>query len=200
MSGILPRIPHFCLLPSSMAVPLVEKLFELRLALLGDMEPLREGVLMLGRSKMCNVDLSDVTASSVLSGDMAMEYTTAGSTPLRNSPMRAQLAVENTRTNVPVWLAVASISPLGLISIALSGVPCAGMMLTFPVAISTICTWPCVRPGKATTFEPRQQRPAELSAVSKTESFSGGDEKAYMCTLFCRTTTIRDLERQTRWT
>ena len=181
--GILLKIPHFCLLPSS-TLPLMERLGELRWCLLGDMDPLREYGLVLGRSKMCSVDLSEVTARRELLGEMAIEKITAGSTPLRNSPIRAQLPVENTRMSVPVSLAVASISPSGLISIAFSGVPCAGMMLTLPVAISTICTWPCVRPGKATTFEPRQQRPVELSAVSKTESFSGGDENAYMCTLF----------------
>ena len=83
---------------------------------------------------------------------------------------------------------------------ALKGEPWAGMMLTFPVAISTICTWPGVRPGKATIFEPRQHIPSGLSAVSKTESFSGVAEKAYMCTLFCNATTIRDRDRFTRLT
>ncbi len=139
---------------------------------------------MLGRSKMCNVDLSEVTARSALLGDMAREKMMAGSTPLRSSPTRAQLPVENTRIRVPFSLAVASISPSALIAIARSGVPCAGIMLTFPVLNSTVCTWPGVRPGKATTLGPRQQSPVGLSAVSNTESFSGGTENAYMCTLF----------------
>ena len=114
--------------------------------------------------------------------------------------MRAQFPVEKTRIKVPISLAVASISPSGLSSMALSGVPCAGIILTLPVPISTICTCPGVRPGKAITLEPKQQRPVGLSAVSKTESFSGGEENAYMCTLFCSATMMRDLERQTRLT
>ena len=166
-------------------------------------DSLRDGGLECGRSKIWRVDLSDVTAKSLLLGDMAMEKTRAWSTPRRNSPVRAQLPVEKVRTRVPfhqpsvyvqailcmLWsqftvsLAVASISPSGLISIALRGVACAGMMLTLPVPISTSCTCPGVRPGKATILEPRQQSPKGLFAVSKTESFSGGDEKAYMWTL-----------------
>ena len=124
----------------------------------------------------------------------------AGSTPLRSSPSRAQLLVENTRINVPVSLAVAKISPSGLSSIALNGVPCAGIMLTLPLSRATIWTCPGVRPGKATTFEPRQHRPLGLSAVSNTDILSGGDENAYKCTLFWRATTMRFLERQTLWT
>ncbi len=92
--------------------------------------------------------------------------------------MRAQFLVEKTRMRVPVSLAVARISPSELSSMARSGVPCAGMMLTFPVGISTIWTCPGVRPGKARILEPRQHRPSVLSAVSKMESFSGGEEKA----------------------
>lgn len=99
-----------------------------------------------------------------------------------------------------VSLAVASTSPSGLKAIALNGDPCAGIMLTFPVPSSTSWTCPGVRPGKAMIFDPKQHRPRGLSAVSKTESFSGGDEKAYMWTLLCNATTIRDLERQTRLT
>ena len=130
------------------------------------------------------VDLSDVTAKRELSGDIAIEYTIAGSTPLRSSPIRAQLLVENTRIKVPVSLAVANISPFGLSSIALNGDACAGMMLTFPVAISTSCAWPGVRPGKAMILEPRQRSPEVLSAVSNLESCSGGNENAYRFTLF----------------
>lgn len=170
-----------------------------------------------GRSKMWRVDLSDVTARSLLLGDIAIEKTRAWSTPRRSSPVRAQFPVEKVRTNVPfkfcylrycpcsrgvntVSLAVASTSPSGLISIALNGVPCAGIMLTFPVPISTNCTCPGVRPGKATILDPRQQSPNGLLAVSKTESFSGGEEKAYKCTLLYRTTMMRVRERQTRLT
>ena len=99
-----------------------------------------------------------------------------------------------------VSLALAKISPSGLSSIALNGELCAGMILTFPVVISTIWTWPGVRPGKATIFEPRQHRPNGLSAVSKIESFSGVEEKAYMCTLFWSATTILDRDKLTLFT
>ena len=124
----------------------------------------------------------------------------AWSTPLRSSPIRVQLLVEKTRRSVPVSLAVASISPSGLRSNARSGEPWAGIMLTLPVLISTICTCPGVRPGKTKTFEPRQQRPRGLSAVSKTDIFSGGDEKAYMWTVLKRATTMRVRESLTCWT
>ena len=75
-----------------------------------------------------------------------------------------------------VVLAVARTSPSGLSSNALNGDPCAGMILTFPVSISTFCTWPAVRPGKIRILDPKQHRPVGLSVVSKTESFSGGEE------------------------
>lgn len=52
------------------------------------------------------------------------------------------------------------------------------MILTLPEPISTICTWPGVRPGKAIILDPRQQRPDGLSAVSNEETFLGGEEKA----------------------
>ena len=85
-----------------------------------------------------------------------MEYMRDGSTPRRNSPVRAQFEVENVRTSVPfhecqfrssvtskgarstVSLAVARVSPSELNAIAFRGVPCAGIILTFPVSISTI--------------------------------------------------------------
>lgn len=89
-----------------------------------------------------------------------------------------------------VSLAVARISPLGLRVMALRGEPCAGMMLTFPVPICTICTCPGVRPGKATILAPKQHRPDGLSAVSNEETFFGGEEKAYRETLFRRATRI----------
>ena len=127
---------------------------------------------------MWRVALSDVTANSVDDGEMARQKICAGSTPRRSSPMRAQFAVEKSRIRVPVSLAVARISPLGLMVMARRGLLCAGMMLTFPVSISTICTCPGVRPGKAMTWEPKQQRPKELSAVSKEDIFLGGEEKA----------------------
>lgn len=47
-------------------------------------------------------------------------------------------AGKNVALPLTVSLAVASISPSGLRSIALKGVLCAGMMLTLPVPISTI--------------------------------------------------------------
>ena len=131
---------------------------------------------------------------------MAIEKTAAWSTPRRSSPVRAQLAVENVRTSVPVSLAVAITSPSGLISTARRDEVCAGIMLILPVAISTSWTCPGVRPGKATTFEPRQHKPRGLFAVSYTESFSGGTENAYTCTLLCKAMTILDRERHTRLT
>jgi hypothetical protein len=74
-------------------------------------------------------------------------------------------------------LAVTMSSPSGLISIALRDEEWAGKIVTFPVSVSTSWTCPGVRPGKANNLVLRQQRPRGLSAVSKTETFSGGDEK-----------------------
>ena len=99
-----------------------------------------------------------------------------------------------------ISLAVARTSPSGLISMALKGEPWAGMILMFPVLISTIWTCPGVRPGKATILDPRQHRPRGLLAVSNTDSFSGGEEKAQRCTLLCKATTILERDRQTRFT
>lgn len=81
---------------------------------------------------------------------------------------------------------------------ALRGELCAGMMLTLPVSSSTTCTWPGDRPGNASNFDPRQTRPSGLSAVSNTESFLGGEEKAQTWMLFCNAMTIRDLDSRTR--
>ena len=53
------------------------------------------------RSKRCRVDLSDVTASKLLDGDIAMENTMAGSTPRRSSASLAQFDVDHTLTSVP---------------------------------------------------------------------------------------------------
>jgi len=82
------------------------------------------------------------------------------------------------KINNTTSLAVAKTSPSGLISMALNGELWAGIMLMFAVLISTIWTCPGVRPGKATILGPRQHRPSGLFAVSKTESFSGGEAKA----------------------
>jgi hypothetical protein len=65
------------------------------------------------------------------------------------------------------------------------------MMLTFPVAISTSCTCPDVRPGKAIILSDMLHSPSRLSAVSYADIKSGGFEKEYTRTLFCSTTTIR---------
>ena len=70
--GILPSMPHFWLFTSS-ANPVAEELLELRCCMLGVTEPFREGTVLLGKSNICNVDLSEVTASNVLSGDIAIE-------------------------------------------------------------------------------------------------------------------------------
>jgi hypothetical protein len=68
--------------------------------LAGD-SPFRAGRWGWGRSKICNVDLSEVTATSVLDGDIAIENTNAWSIPRRSSAIRAQLLVEKTRMSVP---------------------------------------------------------------------------------------------------
>jgi len=88
------------------------------------------------------------------------------------------LARSMPRADITTSLAVAKTSPSGLISMALKGEPWAGIMLMFPVLISTIWTCPGVRPGKATILDPRQHRPSGLFAVSKTEIFSGAKAKA----------------------
>ena len=83
-----------------------------RVRLLGD---LVEAGLGLGggrpgscvRSKTCKVDLSDVTARVLLSGENAMAKTKAGSTPRRSSASLAQLPVLKMRMRVPVSEAVA---------------------------------------------------------------------------------------------
>src|SRR4051794_17112052 len=109
-------------------------------------------------------------------GDIAMLKINAGSTPRRSSAMRAQFEVEKTLMSVPVSLAVARISPSGLRSMARSGELCAGMILTLPESSSTSWICPCDRPGNVRSLEPRQHSPRGLSAVSKTESFDGGEE------------------------
>jgi len=133
---------------------------------------------------MWRVDLSDVTASMLESGEMAMLKTNAGSTPRRSSATFVQFDVEKTRIKVPVSLAVANSCPSELRSIARNGDVCAGMMLTLPELSSTIWTFPGDRPGNATILEPKQHSPRVLSAVSNTDVFSGGDENLYRWTLF----------------
>ena len=80
---------------------------------------------------------------------------------------------------------------------ARKGVLCAGMILTLPVSSSTKCTWPGDRPGKASSFFPKQASPIGLSDVSNTESFSGGLEKAKICRLFNKATMIRVFDSRT---
>ena len=125
---------------------------------------------------MCRVDLSEVTASMLELGEMAMLKMNAGSTPRLNSASLVQLDVEKRRISVPVSLAVAKYLPSLLRSMARREDVWAGMMLTLPDSSSTSWAFPGDRPGNATTFEPRQQRPSGLSAVSKTDDFSGGEE------------------------
>lgn len=74
---------------------------------------------------------------------------------------------------------------------------CAGIMLTFPVSSSTICTCPGERPGKASNFCPKQASPIGLSVVSNTDSFLGGFEKAKIWMLFSKATTMRDFDKRT---
>ena len=62
-----------------------------------------------GRSNTWRVDLSEVTASWVLDGEIAREKMSAGSTPRRNSVILAQLLVEKTRMSVP-WGRVSHIN------------------------------------------------------------------------------------------
>ena len=70
------------------------------------------------------------------------------------------------RRRLTISLAVASISPSGLSCTAFTADVCAGMMLTLPVAISTSCTCPVVRPGKAMRLGDKQHSPQGLLAVS----------------------------------
>lgn len=78
-NGILPRMPHLCLISSEP----------------DDGDWLRrDRPRGCGRSKMCNVDLSDVTASKELDGEIARENMSAWSTPRRSSAIFAQLLVE----------------------------------------------------------------------------------------------------------
>ena len=130
----------------------------------------------MGRSKMWRVDLSEVTATMLELGEMAMLKMKAGSTPRRSSAILLQFEVENTRIRVPVSLAVAKYCPSLLRSIARRAEACAGMMLTFPEPSSTSWTFPGDRPGNATILEPRQHIPRGLSAVSKMAVLSGGEE------------------------
>lgn len=60
---------------------------------------------------MWRVDLSDVTASMLLSGEIDMEKMKAGSTPRRSSAIFVQLEVLKTRMRVPVSDAVARYLP-----------------------------------------------------------------------------------------
>lgn len=52
-------------------------------------------------SKICSVDLSDVTARRWPEGAIAKENMVAWSTPRLSSAIRAQLLVANTLTSVP---------------------------------------------------------------------------------------------------
>ena len=121
-----------------------------------------------GKSKMCRVDLSEVTAICEPDGEKAMENIAAGSKPRRTSRSFASCEVDQSRMSVPFSPAVAIIVSSGLSANARSGALCAGIMLTFFVFKSTICTCPFVRPGKMSFFSPRQQRPNWFGAVSYT--------------------------------
>lgn len=97
-------MPHFCLLSSGlelgkgMAPP---PPIEVNLLVLSSVDFRRGDLVVEGMSKICSVDLSDVTASSWLFGEMDMENILAGSIPRRSSAIRAQLLVAKTRTRVP---------------------------------------------------------------------------------------------------
>ena len=82
INGIFPRKPH--LWPID-----------------GSDEALESKTVTFGRSKICSVDLSEVAARKLLSGEILIEKTVAGSTPRRSSAILAQLLVENTFTSVP---------------------------------------------------------------------------------------------------
>ena len=74
--GILLRIPHFWLLLSSGSL-IIERLLVERKTLFVFVRSVCGTCNGCGKSKTWRVDLSDVTASSVLSGEIAIEYTEA---------------------------------------------------------------------------------------------------------------------------
>lgn len=85
--GSLPRMPHFWLDPSSVTEA-------------GDW--LRRIICLgWGISKICRVDLSDVTASREFDGENERENITAWSTPRRSSASFVQFAEANTLIRVP---------------------------------------------------------------------------------------------------
>lgn len=98
--GILLRMPHFWLGPSS---PFVAKLpFPIDVSRrLWSNEADLEG---FGMSKTCRVDLSEVTASMRLDGEIDIEKMVAWSTPRRSSAMRAPVLVLKRRISVPCRL------------------------------------------------------------------------------------------------
>lgn len=95
-NGILPRIPHFWFDDSSLMEPKDPPCIGPRCRV-----SLGGGLKGCGKSKICKVDLSEVTARRLLSGEMAMEKIVAWSTPRRSSAIRAQLRVANIRIRVP---------------------------------------------------------------------------------------------------
>lgn len=71
-NGILPKIPHFKLpesSPDNIGPLLPVDVWRLFVFEMSDLA----GLVGCGMSKICNVDLSDVTARSWLDGDMARE-------------------------------------------------------------------------------------------------------------------------------
>lgn len=162
------------------------------------------------------VDLSEVTARRRDDGEMAREKMVAWSRPRRSSTTMQEVVVEKTRIRVPCrtnisimakqsqdswWLtlseAVAIKSPVGLMVIAANDVVCAGMMVTFPEVRSNSWRYPAFLPGKASVFAESAHSPKGLSCVSNTCSFSGGWEKAYICTEFNKTAIILDRDIRT---
>ena len=98
-SGILDKKPHLFTLASSEGETVGDWERCPGVYDAGDLSDVR------GRSKICNVDLSDVTARRDEEGEIDMVKMNAGSTPRRSSAMRAQLDVLKTRIKVPVSLA-----------------------------------------------------------------------------------------------
>ena len=85
--GSFPRMPHFWLVPSSVTEA-------------GDWLR-RTRWWGWGISKICRVDLSDVTASREFDGENERENITAWSTPRRSSASFVQFAEANTLIRVP---------------------------------------------------------------------------------------------------
>ena len=82
-------MPHFWLPFSSVRLPPDETPLATPRCLSGVEDRDARSCIEPGRSKMCKVDLSDVTAMYLLEGEMARSKITAASIPRRSSAMHA---------------------------------------------------------------------------------------------------------------